>query len=286
MMARGTFDNSAGAPEARAVGVRLTKRPVLRIDVHRSLGSFEREGYPAGHWAKGGRGQPADLDEPVRSPAAAQRPVISPKPGSADHRPNKQTQPDGLTPTRKLLKAIIDAGGMLEIDTIDDNTSYRSLVGIINRRGMAPDGQEVIMVRGKSYHHTIFRMSSVSDWQTEPPNEIAAAERIGRWHPEVATLRNEKRLDSIQKELRGRAFRLLHALAREAEARGHSVRLPRRNHHGYIEDASKLGGRFDLQSRRHRMLGGHPAAQRSRKPHADPGGGRTRQEVPLAATPL
>jgi len=77
--------------------------------------------YPAGHWAKGRRrGQPAPLDEPVRSPAIAQGPVISPKPGSAKHRPNKETQPVGLIPTRKLLKAIIDAGGILAIDTKDD----------------------------------------------------------------------------------------------------------------------------------------------------------------------
>lgn len=197
--------------------------------------------YPAGHW-KNRRGQPADSDEPVRSPASAQRPVISPEPGAAERRPIKEAQPVGLTPTRKLRKAIIDAGGILEIDTKDDDTSYRSLAGIINRRGMAPDGQEVIMLRGKSYHHTIFRLSSVSDWQTEPPAEIVSAERIGRWHPAVAALRSEKRLESIQREMRGRAFRLLHALAREAEARGHSVRLARRSHHGYIEDNSKLGG--------------------------------------------
>lgn len=198
--------------------------------------------YPAGHWAKGRRGQPTDLDAPVRAPTVAQQPVVAPKTGSPEHRPIKPTPPDELTPTRKLVKDIIDAGGILEIDTKDDKTSYRSLVGIINRRGMAPDGQEVIMVRGKSYHHTIFRLSSVSDWQTDPPFETVAAERIGRWHPAVATLRNEKRLDSIQKELQGRAFRLLHALAREAEARGHSVRLPRRNQYGHVDDASKLGG--------------------------------------------
>jgi hypothetical protein len=197
--------------------------------------------YPAGHW-NNRRGQPAESDEPVRSPAIAQRPVISPEPGAAERRANEEAQPVGLTPTRKLLKAIIDAGGILEIDTKDDDTSYRSLVGILNRRGMAPDGQEVIMLRGKSYHHTIFRLSSVSDWQTESAADIVAADRIGRWHPAVATLRSEKRLDSIEKELRGRAFRLLHALAREAAARGHSVRLPRRNHHGYVEDASKLSG--------------------------------------------
>ncbi|CAM4184272.1 PE-PGRS family protein [Mycobacterium senriense] len=157
-------------------------------------------------------------------------------------RPKDKASPDGLTPTRKLVKDIVDGGGLLEIDTTNDKTSYRGLVGIINRRGMAPDGQEVIMLCGKTYHHIVFRLSSVSNWQTKPPSEVVAVDRIGRWHPVVASLRGDKRLESIEKELRGRAFRLLHALAGEAEARGHSVRVPRQNYRGYEQENTKLSG--------------------------------------------
>jgi hypothetical protein len=141
-----------------------------------------------------------------------------------------------------LLKDIIDADGILERDARDDDTNYRGLVGIINRRQMAPDGQEVIMLTGRSYHHVLFRLSSVSDWKTTSPGETVAADRIPRWHPAVASLQTDKRLSSIDKSFRDRAFRLLHALARETEARGHAVRVPRRNIHGYSEDSSKLGG--------------------------------------------
>jgi hypothetical protein len=146
-----------------------------------------------------------------------------------------------LTPTRKLLKDIIDAGGILQRETREDKTSYRSLVGIINRRKMAPDGQEVIMLSGEPYQ-VIFRLSSVSDWKTDAPTEIAAAERVARWHPVVSALRKEKRLNSIDKSLRERAFRLLHALARESESRRYSVRQPKRNLHGYVDDPSQLAG--------------------------------------------
>lgn len=103
------------------------------------------------------------------------------------------------------------------------------------------------MLNGATYHHLVFRLSSVSDWKTEQPNEIVAAERIGRWHPVVAALKTEKCLDSIAKELRGRAFRLLHAIAREAEARGHSVRVPKRSVHGYVQDGSRLSGEMIVQ---------------------------------------
>ncbi|MEB3023569.1 hypothetical protein [[Mycobacterium] crassicus] len=197
--------------------------------------------YPQGHWVKRRHTVRVELDTLTRPAAIAHRPVAATPPG-ATARPKRQPPADGLTPTRKLVKDIVDAGGILEVNTKDDDTSYRSLVGIINRRGMAPDGQEVLMVRGKTYHHVVFRLSSVSDWQTTPPAETMSIERIGRWHPAVAKLREDKRLDSIGKDLRGRAFRLLHALAKEAEARGHSVRAPTRDRHGYRQDNSKLSG--------------------------------------------
>jgi len=189
--------------------------------------------YPPGHWNKR-RGAPVDLD---LGQATVQRwEPPAPRP------PKLPPPPDGLTPTRKLLQAIINAGGVLELDTRDDTTNYQSLVGMINRHKMAPDRQELIMMIGRSYDYKLFRLSSVSAWQTASPVEVVAAERIARWHPAVAKLRAEKRLDGIDKELRGRAFRLLHALAREAEARGHTVRLPGREKNGYIDDRSKLYG--------------------------------------------
>ena len=194
--------------------------------------------YPPAHWPTKRGGVAVDLDRAAAASVQSNRVHWSPPPP----RPAKPAPPDGLTPTRKLVKDIIDAGGIFEIDTKDDKTSYRSLVGIINRRGMAPDGQEVIMLTGRSYHHLVFRLSKVSDWKTAPPAETLAAERIGRWHPAVATLRTEKRLDAIDKLLRDRAFRLLHAAAREAEARGHSVRLPKRRVQGYAQESSRLGG--------------------------------------------
>ncbi|OBG96899.1 hypothetical protein A5697_20285 [Mycobacterium sp. E3251] len=238
-----TFKTTANALASRRL-VRVSKRGGVWSSAVLPAGEYylTHSQYPPGHWAKRRRGQQADPDSPVRPAVVALHPVKPLSPDASASRPKKQASPNGLTPTRKLVKDIVDAHGLLEIDTTADKTSYRSLVGIINRRGMAPDGQEVIMVRGKSYHHIVFRLSSVSDWQTEPPSAVLAVDRIGRWHPAVAALRSDKRLDSIEKELRGRAFRLLHALAREAEARGHSVRVPRQNYRGYAQENTKLTG--------------------------------------------
>lgn len=193
--------------------------------------------YPPGHWAKR-RGAAVDLDAASAGGSHSAVRTWSQRPT----RPPKPAPPDGLTPTRKLLKDIADAGGILERDVGDDDTNYQGLVGMINRHKMAPDGKALMMITGKTYHHRLFRLVTVSSWKTATPDEVVAAERVGRWHPAVATLRAEKRLDGIEKSLRDRAFRLLQALTKEAEARGHSVRLPKRSSHGYIDDPSKLGG--------------------------------------------
>ncbi|WP_235663928.1 hypothetical protein [Mycolicibacter terrae] len=159
-------------------------------------------------------------------------------------RPLTKPAPDEPTPTRKLLQDIIEEGGVLELNTRDDDTNYGSLVAIINRRQMAPDGQQVILMDGVDYYHKVLRLSSVAEWKTQPPAEVVAAERIGRWHPAVAALRSENRLSSIGSPQRQRALRLLHALAREAEARGYTVQeRPRREPRGYgYHDRDRLSG--------------------------------------------
>ena len=121
------------------------------------------------------------------------------------------------------MQDIVDAGGVLEVDTTDDSRSFTSLVGIINRRGMAPDGQEVVLTRARQ-NRIIMRLSAVSDWKTDPPTETLAAERIGRWHPVVATIRRKVRL--ISRDLRSKALRLLHAVARGAKPADTECVLP------------------------------------------------------------
>lgn len=153
-----------------------------------------------------------------------------------------RNSPDGLAPTRKLLQDIIDAGGVLEQDIRDDHRNYRTLVGAINRQKMAPDGQQVIMIERVKPFHIRLRLSAVSEWRTEPPADIVSAHRNPSWHPVVSALRKEDWLSSIDATLRQRAFRLLHGLAREAEARGHTVRKPKLKHRGHIAEPGRLGG--------------------------------------------
>lgn len=121
---------------------------------------LDHDDYPPGHWGD----RPTDRRKvvPAKGRAAAGEAVAEPsrkRPAS----PARRTRPDGLTPTRQLLQDVILAGGVLERNTRDDKTNYGSLVGTINRRKMAPDGQHLAMYSGASYHQTVFRLVSVQD---------------------------------------------------------------------------------------------------------------------------
>lgn len=204
--------------------------------------------YPPGHWrVKRPLAEPVVSDIAMRPTATPQRPVAL-RPPRQPLKPARPRSPDELTPTRKLLKDIIDAGGVLERKPDkDDDTNYRGLVAMINRWKMAPDSQEVILIEGPGYRHFIFRLSAVSDWKTEPPRELAAAERIHRWHPAVSTVRQDNRLSHIDAGLRRRAFIVLESLAREAEVRGYAVRAPKRDSRGYGEQTGGVVGDLVFQ---------------------------------------
>jgi len=170
--------------------------------------------YPAGHRL-----------HRVRIPRPLPRPSTSRK----EPPPPKTAGPVPLKPTHQLVKDIVDAGGLLERDLTDDARSYTHLVSIINRRQMAPDDKQVILNDWVKPGYVVLRFSDITrDWQSG-----RLPERVSKLHPLVAELRTDKRLDHLSASLRPRAFRLLHALVREAEARGHTVRVYRRPN-GYV----------------------------------------------------
>ncbi|WP_158022625.1 hypothetical protein [Mycolicibacterium gilvum] len=87
--------------------------------------------------------------------------------------------------------------------------------------------------------YVVLRLSRVSrDWRSGP-----IPERVSKWNPVVTELRTDNRLDNISASLRPRAYRLVHALAREAEDRGHTVRVAKRpSQYGYGEQVGGIVG--------------------------------------------
>ena len=202
-----TYKTTANALQTRRL-VLVSKRGTWKATIEPAgVHYLEHGDYPPGHWHSGQTSTMPENRGPVsRTGLVSAQPKRPPKP-SPPPRP-----PDELTPTRRLLKDIIDAGGVLVRDIRGDNLNYRTLVGGLNRRQMAPDGQQVIMIERVKPFHIKLQLSAVSEWRTQSPVDIVSAERNPRWHPLVSALRKENRLSSIDLALRERAFRLLHRL--------------------------------------------------------------------------
>lgn len=178
--------------------------------------------YPAGHRL-----------HRVRPPRPTVTPVVSPR------RAPQPSSPAAIKPTYQLVKDIVDAGGVLERDLTDDGTNYKHLVAIINGRQIAPDDQQVLVNDWAKPGYLVLRLSGVMrDWKSG-----ALPERVSKWHPVVAELRADNRFDNISASLRPRVYRLLHALAREGEARGHKLRASKRpSQYGYGEQVGGIVG--------------------------------------------
>ncbi|OBH59003.1 hypothetical protein A5687_21320 [Mycobacterium mantenii] len=205
-----SFKTSAAAVEWRGL-----------VSVSKRGGMWRATVTPAGtHYLANGNYPVGHKLHRVRPPRAAGRDSgrTAPKPRPKPNAPAEQK------PTHRLLKEIVDAGGLLQRDLTDDDTNYRHLVSIINRRRMAPDGQQVILNEWLRPGSVVLRLSGVTcDWKSDP-----LPERISKWNPVVAELKAEKRLDHISASLRPRAMRLFQALVLESKARGHSMRTSRR----------------------------------------------------------
>ncbi|BCN66518.1 hypothetical protein RE9431_49730 (plasmid) [Prescottella equi] len=215
--------------------------------------------YPIGH-LKPKRAAPspsstAIRDRQTRRPAArgpVPTPTLAP---AADAEKDRVPAAPKLTPTRQLLQDITEAGGTLTRNVKDDKTQYAMLVSTINRRGMAPDGQRLIMDTGATYYDRIFHFDDLPEWKTMPPRDVVAAARIGRWHPVVAQIRDDRRATVFTVEVRTRALRILHAIATEAEARGHQVSAPAKNTpYGGGRNAHKETGQLVISIRSRRFF--------------------------------
>lgn len=206
------------------------------ITVSKRGGSWTASITPAGaHYLKTGIYPPGHRLRRIRPP----RPSAVSSLTATSARPPKPSAPAAMKPTHQLVKDILDAGGVLERDVSEDTTNYKHLVSIINGRNIAPDDAQVIMNDWAKPRAIVLRFSSATwNWKSG-----TLPQRISKLHPIVAELRSDNRLDNIGTSLRPRAYRLLHALVREAEARGHKVRASKRpSQYGYGEQVGGIVG--------------------------------------------
>lgn len=170
-----------------------------------------------------------DLRPPIKSATIAKSPVDPPRESTAS--PQSPKQPS--SPARELLAEVIAAGGEIQRESKEGRRPYALLAAAINRHKLAPEGKQLTVEMGCRWEISVIRLEDAPYWRTTPAPEVVQAERIGRWHPALAGLR-ERDFMTMSTASERRMMRILQALAMEADARGHRIEPanpPRRYHY-------------------------------------------------------
>ncbi|WP_027944758.1 hypothetical protein [Amycolatopsis taiwanensis] len=129
----------------------------------------------------------------------------------------------------QLVAEVIAAGGVLELPADADHDGYRmaQLARIANRHGKTPPGKRLVhqIVHDGSWlgpRRNLFVLEDGPAGADAPLEPVPVPDEVGRYHPAVSALRKAKRID-VSPAAQGRALRILHAVAVDAERRGFTV---------------------------------------------------------------
>jgi hypothetical protein len=179
--------------------------------------------YPPDLWAElSSRGRP--VGSPVR---ARFTPVRSPTPA----RPTRPAEAAGAAarvPTidelaADLVARVVAAGGVLEADdTLAGDAGKKLVAGARHAPGL-PFGKQ-LRIRSRGLVSRICEVHLYEDFSvrvTEQP--VPVPQRVARLHPAAAAYLDDADRHEVSKDCLSRATRILHALASEAQSRGHEV---------------------------------------------------------------
>lgn len=162
---------------------------------------LEHGAYPDGHWPTYGR-------------THTFRAVMPPK--------TKHERVTALRPVEQLIADVIAAGGELKISG-DEAARYKSLVSSATRFGKVPEGKLLKVESGLSWREQFVRLTDKPEWMTAVLAPIPVAEILRKPHPAIQDLKESG--FTPRAATRSRTYRILDALAKEAEKRGYSVRM-------------------------------------------------------------
>jgi hypothetical protein len=123
---------------------------------------------------------------------------------------------------RQLLADVLAAGGEIQRESKEGRRPYAVLAAAVNRHKLAPEGKQLTVEMGGRWQISVIRLEDAPSWLTTPAPEVVSAQRIAKWHPALASLR-ERDFMTMSTTSERRMLRILQALAVEADARGHRV---------------------------------------------------------------
>jgi hypothetical protein len=132
----------------------------------------------------------------------------------------------GKRPVDQLLEDVAAAGGRL-VRTEGERGYWENLIGVATRYGKVPVGKVLSVQRGGSWSEHVITLTDAPAWMTAELAAVPVAERLHRPQAVVAAIKDDPTHLGVSAAARGRALRILDAIAKEASARGYAVRAPR-----------------------------------------------------------
>jgi len=218
-----SYKTTAKALQGRRLGTAGVRAGAWRAEVTDAGWYYLKHGcYPPDLWGeRPSRESPAGVPvrarfTPVTSPVPVQRGRPAEAAGAA---PRVQT--DELA--ADLVARVGAAGGVLEADdTLAGDAGKRLLAAARHASGL-PFGKQLRM-RSRGVPSRIREVYLDEDFSvrvTEQP--VPVPQRIVRLHSAAAAYRDDADRHEVSKDSLSRATRILHALASEAQSRGHEV---------------------------------------------------------------
>lgn len=185
-----------------------TWRAELTDRGRKQLERLEREpSTPTGEGKNGSRS-----DHPQAAPG---------RPGEV--RPAREPASRPLSKTEQLVADVIAAGGRLTLpdETADGGVNWRQRAYAAQRHGKVPTGKRLSV----AWTNAGFEIELLDG---ETGNELGAEAvpvpaRLSKYHPVAQEFRNRTTLHEVSRKALPRVLRIVHALAKEAERRGHQV---------------------------------------------------------------
>jgi hypothetical protein len=132
-----------------------------------------------------------------------------------------------LSKTEQLIADLVAAGGVLRVPywREDGQPDYRQRAIAAQRFGKVPAGKRLVMerVRGGQLEIRLEDALPGADLELQP---VPVPARLPRPHPVAARYRDQTDQHLVSRAMLSRSVRIIHAVAVEAERRGHRVASP------------------------------------------------------------
>lgn len=125
-----------------------------------------------------------------------------------------------------MIVDVVAAGGKLNVEAAEDGY-WEGLVSSAVRHGKVPEGELLSIRHGKGWSARVITLEDPPAWMPAILDPIPVGKRLRNPHSAVEALRADPERLPVRSATRGRALRLLDALAKAATKRGYQIQAPK-----------------------------------------------------------